>query len=171
MPTQTAGSGSSLVRPNSTNRKRPVWANAIMVAAVTPRAPPEHTTTALSASTSLASPVPFDPGAFAASGWSWLRRVVRLPSACSPTSRSGPPPNNSCSMQAANTSGPRSARCKSMALSDANGHSCAAVFTNPAKLPTRARLLPLNPKLPPQSCTLTNTASPCAARGANARAS
>ena len=84
-PAQQAGSAASGVRPRRTNRARLSRAHSSMHAAVTPRAPPETTTT--SPGTITGSPV--------ATARSTLRSVNRPPDAGSATSASPPPSSSS----------------------------------------------------------------------------
>ena len=162
MPTQHAGSSFNGVRPSKTKRALQSRAHSAMQAAVTPRAPPETNTTSPAVITDF-------PGM---TGSATLRKVSRRPDAVSMISNSPPPSSNSLAIIIASVFGSRPAVCRSMAFSDASGHSSAAVFTNAGKPDSQARRpsILLMPKLPPVSCTVTNRPRSDSRRGAKWRA-
>ena len=158
-PTQTAGSGSSLVRPSKTKRKgqplaasRP--AHSLKHAAVTPRAPPDTNTTSLADNTD----------APACTARLTLSSVLRLLAFNAPAfnaiSSSPPPCNSSSAIACARALGVRPAASKSIALTLARGHSSAHVLINAGRPASHAELGALaaspRPNSPPVSCTVTN---------------
>ncbi|MBV6414853.1 MAG: hypothetical protein OMOMHJEC_02689 [Xanthomonadales bacterium] len=164
MPAHAAGSGASSLRPSSTKRTRPLCAHSTRQAAVTPRAPPETTTT---------SPSPIT-GASGCAGCATLRSVRRRPSAPSATSISPPPPSSSSAMACASASTLRPPRSISIAFSAACGHSSAAVLTSAGRPAAHARRSSpaSRPKQPPLSCAVTNSrGAPCASWRAAANTS
>ena len=161
-PTQHAGSLLNGVRPSNTKRALQSRAHSAMQAAVTPRAPPETSTTSPAEITDLPK----------MTGSATLRKVLRSPDAVSMISTSPPPSSNSFAISVASVLGSRPAVSRSMAFSDASGHSSAAVFTNAGKPDSQARrpfILPM-PKLPPVSCKVTNRPRSDSRRGAKWRA-
>ena len=160
-PRQHAGSSSTGVRPSKRKRQRAARASSITHAAVTPRAPPETTTTDCGSS-GKAEP--------AGSGAATVCNTTRAPSTGSPTSRSTPPASNSAHKASATSSGERPTRPMSMARTCAEGHSMAAVRARAAGPASQARSLPDRPKSPPVSCTVTKVPPSLAKRAATARA-
>ena len=154
MPAHAAGSPCSAVRPSRTKRNGlPLvasrFAHSAKHAEVTPRAPPETSTTSFAASTD--APV--------CTTRATLTSVLRVP-AFSAISNSPPPCNSSSAIVSASSVLVRLAAAKSIALTLARGHSRAQVLMSAGRPASQAELdksaASPRPKSPPVSCTVTN---------------